>query len=342
MYKFFITAVLIAFSGGLFAQSDSSAYYLQKGIEEKQKGRRLLSLQHFEKANSYKKDDKAIVAELASAYHDLRRYQQAKASYQQLESLGVKTDSTYRQLMLLSFNMREWDDAIKYASALKNVKKDEQTAYYLGRSFYEKEDLGNAITYLNIAAKENPANPEIPYTVARAYSDMMNYKQAIPFFHKAIELNPAQNRWIYEMALIYYAIPDDQNALKYMLEAGEKGYKKDNEYLQNLATAYVNAGKPAEGIDMLKQILERRPTDINILTMLAESYYDIKKYDEAISYFDKILEIDKNSAESLYMIGMSFQKKGEKEKGQALCDKAIEMDPSLQSLKQKKQMPGGF
>ena len=338
MRKIVITAAISAFSTVLFAQADSASLYLQKGIEEKQKGRHLDSLQHFEKANKYKKDDKEIVSELAASYLNMRRYQQAKASFQQLETLGVKTDSTYRQLMLLSFNMRQWDDAIKYASALKHVKKDEQTAYYLGKSFYEKENLGDAITYLNIAAKENPANAEIPYTVARAYADMMNFKMAIPYFHKAIELNPTQSRWIYEMALIYYAIPDEQNSLKYMLEAGEKGYRKDNEYLQNLATAYVEAGKPEEGIGMLKEILKNRPSDMNLLNMLAESYYDIKKYDDAISYFDKILEIDKNNAEALYMIGMSFQKKGDKAKGQALCDKAIEMDPGLKSLKQEKQM----
>ena len=144
------------------------------------------------------------------------------------------------------------------------------------------------------------------------------------------------------MALIYYAIPDEQNSLKYLLEAGEKGYKKDNEYVQNLATAYMNAGKHQEGITMLKEILQRRPSDVNILNMLAEAYYDTKQYDEAISHFDQILAIDTKNAEALYMIGMSFQKKGDKQKGQALCDKAIEMDPSLQSLKQKKQMPGGM
>lgn len=342
MRKLFLTAAAFSLTTAVFAQSDSASLFLQKGIEEKEKGRRLVSLQHFEKANSYKKNDQQIVSELAAAYLDLRRYPQAKASFQQLETLGVKTDSTYRQLMLLSFNMRQFDDAIKYASLLKNTRPAEQTAWYLGKSFYEKEDLGNAITYLNIAAKENPSNAEIPYTVARAYADMMNYKQAIPYFHKAIELNPTQSRWIYELALMYYAVPDEANALKYMLEAGEKGYRKDNEYLQNLAIAYMDAGKPEEGIDMIKEILAKRPTDMNLLNMLAESYYDIKKYDEAITYFDKILEIDQNNAEALYMIGMSFQKKGDKAKGQALCDKAIQMDPSLQSLKQKKQMPGGF
>jgi hypothetical protein len=50
--------------------------------------------------------------------------------------------------------------------------------------------------------------------------------------------------------------------------------------------------------------------------------------------------MDEKNASALYMIGMSFQKKGETEKGRMLCDKAIEMDPSLQSLKQKKSLPG--
>jgi len=46
------------------------------------------------------------------------------------------------------------------------------------------------------------------------------------------------------------------------------------------------------------------------------------------------------NAEAMYMMGMCFQKKGEKQKGMALCDKAIQIDPSLQSLKQEKKMPG--
>ena len=342
MTKYILTVAIMAISTLSYSQSDSATVFLQKGIEEKSKGRRMESLRHFEKAFGYNAKDKQVVSELAAAYLDLRRYPQAREKFQLLEKMGDQSDSTYRQLMLLSFNMRQFDDAIKYASLLKKVRPAEQTAYYLGRSFYEKEDLGNAIKYLDIAAKENPSNADIPYTVARAYADMFNFKKSVDYFQKALAINPGQARWLYEMALIYYAIPDEQNSLKYMLEAGEKGYKKDNEYVQNLATAYMNAGKHQEKITMLKEILQRRPSDINILNMLAEAYYDSKQYDEAISHFDQILAIDTKNAEALYMIGMSFQKKGDKQKGQALCDKAIEMDPSLQSLKQKKQMPGGM
>ena len=340
MLKHILSSALLAISVVAFSQTDSSGFYLNKGLDEKAKGRRLESLKQFEKAYGYNSSDKQVVSELAAAYLDLRRYAQAKEKFLQLEKMGDRSDSTYRQLMLLSYNMRQWDEVIQHASALKKIKKSEPTAFYLAQAFYGKEDLGNAIKYYQFAAKENPQNADIPYNTARAYADMFNYQQSVEYFQKAIALNPNQSRWIYEMALIYYAIPDNPNALKYMLEAGEKGYKKDNEYLMNLAVAYLNAGKAQEGIAILKDMLQKRPSDTNIIGMLAEAHYDVKKYDEAISFYDQLLSINKSDAESLYMIGMSFQKKGEKQKGQALCDEAIKMKPELENLRKKKEMPG--
>ena len=342
MRSVMILAAIALFAQKGFTQSDSSSFYLQKGLEEKQKGRRMESLKQLEKAYKFNQENKAVISELASANLDLRRYPQAKEKFLQLEKMGDQSDSTYRQLMLLSFNMHQQDDAIKYALLLKKIAPDSKVAYYLGKSYYDKENLGLAIKYFEYAVKEDPSNAEIPYTVARAYADMQNYKKAIPYFEKAIELKPEQNRWIYELALIYYAIPDDQNSLKYLLLAADKGYKKDNEYMQNLGIAYLNSGKLDEGIAVLKELLDRRPSDMNVIGLLAQGYYDARKYDDAITYYDKMLQADTKNAEALYMIGMCFQNKGQKEKGMALCDKAIQMDPSLQNLKQKKQLPGGF
>ena len=135
----------------------------------------------------------------------------------------------------------------------------------------------------------------------------------------------------------------DKDALKYILEAGEKGYKRDNDYLENLGIAYLNVGDLEQGVNILNEVLKRKPSDMNILNMVAEAYYFKGKYKDAIEYWDRILEYDKESATSLYMIGMSYQKMGGREnsqKGIALCDKAIEMDPSLASNKQKKMTAG--
>jgi tetratricopeptide (TPR) repeat protein len=341
--KHTLLAVLLvsATSSISFSQtSDSANFFLQKGLQEKQNGRRMESLKQFEKALKYDANNKAVLAELGAAYLDLRKHFQAIESYKKLESLGDVSPATYKQLLTLSYNYKQPDDVIQYASKLKKADPSEKVDFYVGKVHYDRENYGEAIKILSEAAKEDPANAEAPYMIARSYADMLNYKLAIPFFQKAILLDTTKPYWIYEMALVYYAMNDTKNTLKYMLEAGTKGLKRDNDYMENLAIAYLDAGKLDEGVGIMQEILKRKPTDMNILNMLAEAYYYKGKYVEAIDYWDQILTIDKQNASALYMIGMSYQKKGEKDKGQLLCDKAIQMDPTLASLKQKKQMPG--
>jgi tetratricopeptide (TPR) repeat protein len=320
--------------------SDSAAFFMQKGLQEKEKGRRMESLKNFEKAAKYDASNKALTEELASAYYDLRKYAQAIEAYKKLADMGAASAATYKQLLTLSFNFKKYDDVIVYANKLKEIDPATQISYYVGKVHYEQDNYGEAIKYLNQAAKEDPLNAEVPYMIAHSYSDMQNYKLAIPFYQKAIALDTSKHYWIYELGLIYYAIHDDKNALKYILEAGNKGYKRDNDYLENLGIAYLNSGQLDQGVAILNEILKKRPSDLNILNMVAEAYYYKGKFQQAIEFWDQVMYYDKNNASALYMIGMCYQKKGEKEKGTRLCDKAIELDPSLASLKQKKSMPG--
>ncbi len=322
---------------------DSGDYFLQKGLVEKQNGRKLESLKNFEKAISYDEKSIPINTELAFVYLDLRRYAKAREMFIKLVSMGEETAVNFKQILTLSFQLKQKEDVILYANKLKKADPSEKVAYFIGRVNYDMDNYGEAIKYLNEAANEDPSNAEVPYLIAHSYADMMNYKLAVPYFKKAIELKPTESYWIYELSLIFYAMNNDKDALKYMLEAGEKGLKKDNDYLENLAIAYLNVGDLDQGVAMLNEILKRKPSDMNILNMVAEAYYYKGKFDQAIEYWDKVLEYDKESYTSLYMIGMAYQKKGGKvntEKGTKLCDIAIQKDPSLANLKQKKMMAG--
>lgn len=339
MKKFILAATATLFSTALFAQTDSSGFYLQKAMDEKAKGRKMEVLKALEKAQSFNKADKQIISELANTYLDVRMLAKAREKFMQLESMGGATTATYKQLMDLNFNMRQFTEAIKYAQLVKKGDASEKVAYILGRSYYEMDDLGNGIKFMEAAIKEEPSNAQIPHLLATAYTNMQNFKQAIPYFQKAIAIEPANARYTYEMALAYYGMNDDQNSLKYMLEAGEKGYKKDNEYMQNLSTALMNGGKFSQGLEMMKQTLAKRPSDLGLIDMIAEACYDAGKYDEAIDFYKKIQAIDEKKAEALYMMGMAYQKKGQVDNGRTLCDKAIAMDPKLSSLKQEKKMP---
>jgi len=342
MHKTLLAAIAFMYSSAVFAQTDSSAIYLQKALNEKTKGRKMEVVKALEKALTFNKANKQVVSELAYAYVDVRMPAKAREYFVQLENMGGATTDIYKQLMSLHYNMRQFGDAIRYAQLVKKSDASEKTAFVIGRSYYEMDDLGNSTRFLEIAAKEEPSNAQIPHLLATAYTNMQNFKLAIPNFQKAIALEPANARYIYEMALAYYGMGDDQNALKYMLEAGEKGYRKDSEYMQNLSTALLNAGKFSDGLEIMKESLAKRPSDIGLIDMLAEACYDAGKYDDAINFYNKILAIDETKAEALYMMGMAYQKKGKVENGRALCDKAIAMDPKLSNLKQEKKMPGGF
>lgn len=303
------TTLILFIGTSLFAQADSAAIFLQKAADEKSKGRVMEQYKALDKAYGYAKTNTQVVQQLADVLITLHRYPQARDKYLELEKLGVTSASNYKQLMEISFNIRQFDDAIKYANALKKTDASQQVAFYLGKASYEQESLGDAIKYFTQAATEDPQNPEVPYYTARSYADMNNYKTAVSFFQKAIALKPTESRWIYEMALMYYGMHDDKASLKALLEAADKGYKRDPEYLENLGIAYLNVGETEKGIAILKEILNRRPSDQHILGMLAEALYNAKKWDEAIGYWDQLLGLDKQNASALYMIGMSYQKK---------------------------------
>ena len=335
-----LTILSFGVAAATYSQADSANFFYQKALGEKQAGRKLEIWKNLDKAYKYNPNDKAIITELADVLLSLNKYSQAREMYQKLEQMGDKSAALYKQLFTLSYNTKRVDDALLYADKLKKADPNEKVSYFLGKIYYDKDDYGEAIKYLLAAEKEDPQNAEASYLIARSYVDMMNYKLSLPYFEKAITLAPDKSNWIYELGLTHYAMNSDKDALKYILLAGEKGYKKDNDYMENLGIAYLNVGKFDEAMKILLGILEKKPSDMNILNMVAEGYYYAGKYQEAIDYWDKVLTYDKTNAQSLYMIGMSYQKKGEKDKGVALCDKAIEMDPSLAVYKQKKSMTG--
>lgn len=212
----------------------------------------------------------------------------------------------------------------------------EQSALKTATRHYQEENYAEALKFLNIAAVEEPSNAQVPYLTARAYVDMNNYRKAAAFMEKAIAMDSTKPHWFYECGLIYYAIPDNKKSLQYILLAGEKGYKRSTDYLENLANAYMNAGQPQQAIAIYLEVLKKKPSDPELLYATAEAFYKTGRFQEAIDYWDHILEDDKGNAQVLYMIGMAYQKKGEKEKGQQLCDRAIEMDPSLRSNRQRR------
>ncbi len=322
----------------VFSQTDSSNFFYQKALDEKNKRLFMVAYNDFQKSLGYKPDNIDAERELGITAVELRKYDNAKLAF--VKVIGWKKDDTaaITNLANLCFWLRQWPEAAQYAQKAQQLHAGKNWDYIIGRSFYEQEDYGQAFKYLQAAAKEDSTNAEIPYLIARAFVDMNNYKPAVAYFQKAISLDSSKVQWIYECALTCATIYDDKTAIKYYELAALKGYKKDNDFYENLSDSYVAAGQPEKGLELMMHVLEKKPADLDLLYSIANVNYKLKRYDSAIDYWDRILSYDKQNARALYMIGMSYQKKGDTQKGRQLCDKAIEMDPSLKNLKQEKKI----
>ncbi|MFT3934636.1 MAG: tetratricopeptide repeat protein [Chitinophagaceae bacterium] len=316
--------------------ADSVSYYVQKGNEAKQGKLFMVASQQYKKAIQFDATNAEAQRELGNVYVEMRKYQEAILAYSEVIKKEPNDPVANENLANLYFMTHRWNDAVTAAKKMQQLKIGKNADYILGKSFSELEDYGQSYSYLQAAAKQDSLNADIPYTIARGFVEMSNYRNAAPFFLRAIALDTSKPRWVYETAMNFAAIPDDKTAIKYYELAADRGYKIDNDYLENMSLSYEGAKQLDKAIELLKKVLEKKPADLALLNSIGELYYKTGKYQDAIDSWDKILGYDKQNAKALYMIGLAYQKKGDKDKGMQLCDKAIAMDPSLANLKQKK------
>jgi len=318
--------------------SDSSRFYFNKAMEEKAAGRYLVATQLFTKSIQFDKKNTDTYLQNGYTMLAMKKTDQAKENFSKAYELNPTGKTAITELMSLYFNYRQFANAIDFAQKCPDCGNSQRI---LGMSYYQQEDYANAEKYLVKALEKNPNDIEATYTMGRNYLDMEEYKKAVPYYNKAVKMDETKNVWMYELGLLYYNLGDYKNALTFFEDAATHGYNKTNDFIENMGYASLYSGEFDKGENLLLDIWKRKPGNKDILRDMSEILYQQKQYDRSLSYCQKLMEIDTKDGKALYQAGLCFQKKGEKDRGQQMCDKAIEMDPSLESLRRKKEMPGG-
>jgi tetratricopeptide (TPR) repeat protein len=344
MYK---TILLSLFAGVLSTcvsgqNADSAAFYQQKGVTEQQARRFREAEKNFAKADQFSPGQATTLVEWGNALAAQNRYAEARDKFLKAEPKDPNNPVVIENLATLSLNVRNWPDAVKYAQKVQQMNPSRPMSFIIAKCYYEQDNYGEALKYCEKAYREDSTKAEVAYIAARCFLEMSNYKRAEGCYQQAIARDSNNTRWIYEAGLAAYAIPDDKKALYWFELASVKGIKRTNDYIENLANVYLNLNQWEKGLPLLKELLDHKPGDQELIYNVADAYYRSGKYQEAIDHWDMILGIDKKNANALYMIGMAYQKKGDKQKGEQLCNQAIGMDPNLKNLRQERKMPGGM
>jgi tetratricopeptide (TPR) repeat protein len=341
-YPFVWFLCTCVFASGYGQNADSAAFYQQRGLTEQQARRFREAEKNFAKADQFAPNTAATLIEWGNALVAQNRYMEGREKFLLAEPKDPNNPVIIENLATLSVNVRKWADAVKYGQKMQQLKIGKPMNFVIAKSYYEMENYGEALKYCERAFHDDSTKAEVPYIAARCFLEMSNYKRAQGCYEQAIARDSSNVNWIYEAGLVSYAIPDDKKAIYWFERAGARGYKRTNDYVENLANAYLNIGEYEKGSTLLKEVLERRPGDQELLYNVADAYFRNGKYQEAIDHWDQVLTIDKKNYSALYMIGMAYQKKGDKQKGEQLCNQAIQLDPSLKNLRQERKMPGGI
>ena len=306
-------------------------------MEEKAARRYLVAAKNFDNAIKLNPNYTAAYIESGLVNKEMRRTDAAKQNFTKAFELDNNNEVAIKELMELYFSYRQFQNAIDFAQKCKTCDNKDRV---IGMSYFQMEDYGKAEKILlNLIAK-NPQDAEATYTLARTYLEMGLEGKAIPYYVKAIQLDGTKSKWHFELGLLYYNNDNYKNAVASFTKAADNGFIRSNDFNENLGFSYIYSGEFDKGENLIAEIIARKPGDKEILRDVAQAFYDRKMYDRCLNYCQKLMEMDMKDGKALYQAGLCFQKKGETSKGQQMCDKAIELDPSLASLRKKKEIMG--
>lgn len=335
--RIFLTMLSLGIVTSAFAIDDSAVHYYNKGMVEKEAKRFLVSHQYFTKAISFDANYTDAYREDAKVALEMRKMDIALRQFEKVLQQKPNDAEAISNLTELYFNYRQYAKAIEFAKKCNSCQNKDRI---IGMSLYELEDYAQALNYLKAVIAKNPTDAEATYTIARTYLDAQDYKSAIPFYNKAVEIDPSHNNWIYELGLIQYNLSDFKNAAANFEKAKQNGYVTSNDFKENFAFALIYSGQIEKGEAMINDVIMKKMGNKDLIRSVATTMYEQKQYDRSLAYCQRLLEANDKDGKALYQAGLCFLKKGDKAKGQGMCDKAIELDPSLASMRSKKENNG--
>lgn len=146
------------------------------------------------------------------------------------------------------------------------------------------------LSFNGLFAQNQPVNHKALelFIEGKTYELQDNYVDAIQKYNEAINIEKAGGIF-YTLSKLYYNISQFQSALASGLEA----LKIDSEnvdYEENIVDDYIILEDYKNALKYLKQVMAKRPDDINTIYTVGRLYETLKQPNEALKYYTKITD----------------------------------------------------
>ncbi|MEG4348354.1 tetratricopeptide repeat protein [Microcoleus sp. LAD1_D3] len=240
-------------------QPESANVLCLLGIAARQQGKIAEAIDFYEKAIAQNRDFVEAHLNKANVLLDVREYQRAIASYEQVIKIQPHSALAYNNLGWAKQQLGERDAAILYyQTALQLDPNLHETAHNLGHLFKQKNHLSEAIAYYLHALKINPNLTYSLMGLATVLQQQGKLAEAFNCYQQAVKLDPNNPEAHNNVGAFFYEQGNAKAAISYYRQA--LNLKPDFvEAINNLGHALVDLGEFQEAFSCHSRALELQP-----------------------------------------------------------------------------------
>ncbi len=308
-------------------------------------------------------DDKNFTAidNIGSIYRRLGRYQESVDILNKAFEIQEDSIATYYNLGQTYKAMERYDDAIKcFEHVLEKAPNDVLAHNHLGCIYALQDNHIKALELFNKALRIDANHPIIHYNSAVSYEALNRFEEAEKAYEEALRRKPGWIDAMLSLARLHHLRGNNDQAEEILRQAINLSYKDSNIHavlgdlllfkerypeadeefdkalefdrdnlkaISGKITALEKLDRKEDAYDLLLQMEQMRPDDVDLTLQCAHFLMNMEKYNEASKRLRKILDIDPDNADALALLGEYLLINGEDTKALHCFEKAIKLKP---------------
>jgi tetratricopeptide (TPR) repeat protein len=309
-------------------------YYLKNNDLQK-------AVEYLKKAIEVQPNSAESLWALGELYLNLRQIQDALPVYRKL--LQLTGNPTVKQrLAELLVESGEYGEAAELLDAIiqSGSRNVEEVRILLARTQIGLKEYSKAIETLQSVRTQDPEiKRNMKFYLGIAYKSSAEYSKAIEIFTELLENVPSiseENQedrrllFLYHLTSIYLETKKNEEAIA----IGKREYDKNPDSVRMgilYAQILADAGKPDDGVAILKGLLRSNPSEVDLYIQLSQMYLQNKRYPEAEEILHqaegKDLEGERTEKRLKYQLATVYEEQKDYGRLETLLSGIIASDP---------------
>lgn len=301
------------------------AIHQNQGLRLFQEGDSLAGLQHFQQSRQYLPDSLAVYQNLASAYLQLGRYQQAVST---ADSGLIRFPQSTPLLQLKAsalFQLEQYEQLENIYSRLHQLHPENiDVSLVYGEALLANQQVNEAYDLFETLLQEHPENRKVYEALIRINERSMNYQGKIGMLRQMRQQFPEDTTVVRNMVDTYRAMEEYSNA-RAMLDTLQLMSGETLSAQMEVATTYEQQDSTERAAEIYTELLDQYPGNVQLLRRYGEILMEQTQWEKAQDIYAKLISLE-TSGYAFRNLGFIEEKLSNDNRAESLYRRSIDQD----------------